>query len=82
MSKMKEKTEEQMPMKAEQEVMTHTALGVYKATNGEWMVAVVGFNPITGSTEMQEPISTGGYRDMAIEKFKIEAGAMLYRDTV
>lgn len=53
--------------------LTHTAVGIFKNdANPEWMVAVVKYNPDTGEAKVTERINSGGGKDFAVEKFKLE----------
>lgn len=62
--------------------LTHDAFGIYKEPKtGEWVVVIIEYSPISGEAKMGKSIPTGGYREMAIDKFKIEAAQMLYADT-
>lgn len=64
---------EEKVMKKESE-LTHQAFGIYKnADQPEWMVAVVKYNPDTGEAKVVERVNSGGGKDFAVEKFKIEA---------
>ncbi len=57
--------------------LTDFALGTYKSqVTGEWMVAKIAYNPITGDVGEVEEIPAGPGRDFAIEKFKILAGEL------
>lgn len=61
--------------------MKETALGVYKdLKTGEWKVALIAYDPVSGKAKMTRSVDTGGFRDMAIEKFKVEASYVLYKD--
>lgn len=54
------------------------AFGIFKdVTNGEWCVAKISYDPATNEAVMVEKISTGGFRGMANEKFKIEVARTL-----
>lgn len=55
--------------------LTQTALGVFKNHKiGEWHVAVVKFDPVTGQAQVTERLAgMDNSRDGAIERFKIEA---------
>lgn len=67
-------------MSEEKKALSHQAFGIYKSPKtGEWVVAVLDYDPIAGVVGSITEISTGGVRDMAIERFKIEAGHMLYK---
>lgn len=93
MGKVKKAVEEQPVQAAEEEVvvqtskqeapapvLTHKAFGIFKAKNGEWTVSVIEYNPVSGEVGSVGTIGNDGFRDMAIERFKIEAGHMLYQD--
>lgn len=53
--------------------LTHTAIGIFRNdANPEWMVAIVQFNPDTGEAKVTERVNSGGSKDFAVEKFKLE----------
>lgn len=53
--------------------LTYTAIGIFKNdANPEWMVAIVKYNPDTGEAKVTERLNSGGGKDFAVEKFKIE----------
>lgn len=55
-------------------IYTHDALGTWRDdSTGEWMVAVVRYNPITKQAAVVENIHSGGSKEFAIDKFKIQA---------
>lgn len=63
--------------------LTHDALGIFKdLKSGEWKLALIQYDPISGQAKLFKTIDTGGYREMAIDKFKIEAANILFVDNV
>lgn len=60
------------------EGLTEDAFGIYKdMKTSEWKVAHIKYNPATGETGKVEAIQTGGFRDMAIEQFRITVARRL-----
>jgi len=71
--KMQLKEDEVIESKVE---LTHVALGTFKdELTGEWLVAKLKFDPVTGQAEVAERIPAGPGRDFGIEKFKLVAVA-------
>lgn len=61
--------------------LSHDALGIFKdPKTSEWVVAIIQYDPLTSEARMVKTIATGGYREMAIDKFKIEAANILFVD--
>jgi hypothetical protein len=59
---------------------THESLGIFKdMKTGEWKVACIKFNPDTSEAKMYDVI-TCGYKDFAIERFKIESSKRVMRN--
>lgn len=56
-----------------QNELTHLALGTFQASNGEWYVARVKYNPETGKAGEFEKVEAGPGKAFAIEQFKIMA---------
>ena len=60
---------------------TDEAFGLYKdAKTGDWTIALIKYNPLTGDTQKVIPTKPDKYRPMAIERFKLLVSDMLYRD--
>lgn len=56
----------------------HIAFGIFKdSKTGEWMLAKVSYDPETGNASIISRMQTGGYRQLANEKFKIEVARTL-----
>ena len=63
--------------KMEKAELTHDALGVFKdPTTGEYHVAHIKYDPLTGQTGEFMKVAAGPSRDFGIEKFKIMAGTL------
>ena len=55
-------------------VLSETAIGIFKdVISGEWMLAEIKYNPLTGETGEFNKVTAGPYKDFAIEKFKMAA---------
>lgn len=78
MSNMKEEATDNPTLVTE---LPNDAYGIFKdGKTGEWKVAVIQYDGNTGECKLYKTIDTGGYREMAIDKFKIEVGRMLFGD--
>lgn len=61
------------PQKLDMSTLTGTAVGTFKDSKGNWMVAVIKFNSETDQAAIEKVLDEGPDQGMAMERFKILA---------